>query len=365
MAWRTIYVHFTDYILQLFNNVSISWFPSLLGLICECTRTIRLDQDKVMAKVSLIDSYEYQIWRLAINVQIEPCLRLDGTETNVLEVLDKLAERCFYTHLTKSDAFEGTGHCTTLTYYLLLRQYCLRCCIQPDESFEYLFERTCDRFRAYATGLHTLRDFFSKNNVDMFTSNDHMLSKMDTFLPVQVLTPVLQIVIIECDEKTMHTLLNTMRTDTFKQTTTTSVMGDKISYNLCTGTMMLLSDPQRQIKFHLIDDFIFKLTMKSPQTKDTLPNFYINLAHHSQVQFILPTSFSPLFQTAFLIDAHTWFPFAKFRLTNPITICSKLATEALAIRDAVSSCYADISDRKIYRTKVNKKVSTIQIANSN
>jgi hypothetical protein len=104
--------------------------------------------------------------------------------------------------------------------------------------------------------------------------------------------------------------------------------------------------------------------MKSAQTKDTLPNFYINLAHNSQVQFILPTSFSPLFQTAFLIDAHTWFPFAKFRLTNPITICSKLATEALAIRDAVSSCYADISDRKIYRTKVDKNVSTIQIANA-
>jgi hypothetical protein len=75
-------------------------------------------------------------------------------------------------------------------------------------------------------------------------------------------------------------------------------MGDKISYNLRTGMMSFLSDSQRQIKFHLIDNFIFKLPTRTAQDKNTSSEFFINLADDAQVQFILPTFFSPLFQTA-------------------------------------------------------------------
>lgn len=46
MTWRTAFVRFTDYVAQLFNTIELSWFPSLLGLICECTRTIGLEQKK-------------------------------------------------------------------------------------------------------------------------------------------------------------------------------------------------------------------------------------------------------------------------------------------------------------------------------
>ncbi len=124
-------------------------------MLCECTRTIGLEQNKeislTMKKLNLMDSFEYQIWRLATNLHLEPRLRLDGTDIHVLQELDKLAERCFYTHLTKPEAYEGIGYSTTLTYYLLLRQYCLRCCVHPKESFEYLFQRTCNRFHAYAS----------------------------------------------------------------------------------------------------------------------------------------------------------------------------------------------------------------------
>lgn len=213
--------------------------------------------------------------------------------------------------------------------------------------------------------LRSLRDFFTtNNNVYMYTSKHHSSTRIKNFLPSQIQTPVLQIVIIECDDKTMRMLLNAMCTDTFKETTKISVMRGKISYDLTTGTMMVLSDSQRKIKFHLIDDFIFKLATRSTRDKNILPEYYTNLAHAAQVQFILPISFSPLFQTALLIDAHTWFPFATFQLTDPITIHSKSASEALAIRDAVSLCYADISDRKVYYSNINKNKFNIQIVNA-
>jgi hypothetical protein len=141
-------------------------------------------------------------------------------------------------------------------------------------------------------------------------------------------------------------------------------MSDEMSYDLRTGLMVHFSNPQRQIKFHFIDDFVFKLAAKSAQTKDVLPEYYINLVNNAQIQFILPTSFSPLYQTALLIDANTWFPFAKFELTNPIITSSKLAAKALTVRDAVSLCCADITDRKVYHTTVDKNKSTFQIVNA-
>jgi hypothetical protein len=369
MMWRTKFARFIDYIAQLFHDIEISWFPSLFGLICECTRSVGLEQNNktsiTMGKTNLIDSFEYQIWRLATNIHLEPHLRLDGTEKNILQVFDKLAERCFYTHLTKPEAYEGIGHSTTFTYYLLLRQYCLRCCVHPTESFEYLFQRTCDRFRAYATDLRSLRDFFTNNdNVYMYTSKDHNSTIESTFLLSQIQTPVLQIIIIECEEEMMHTILNAMRTDTFKETTKTSVMGNKISYDLCTGIIISTTNSKRPIKFHLIDNFVFKLAARYVRDKSISPEFYTNLAHDAEIQFLLPTSFSPLFQTAWLIDAHTWFPFAKFRLIDSITIFSKSASKALAVRDVVSLCYADISDRKVYYSNVHKNQSSVQIINA-
>jgi hypothetical protein len=48
MVWRTKFAYFMEYISQLFNNLELSWFPSLLGLICECTRTIQLEQNKAI-----------------------------------------------------------------------------------------------------------------------------------------------------------------------------------------------------------------------------------------------------------------------------------------------------------------------------
>ena len=288
MQWRETFANFTDYISQLFNGIELSWLPSLLGLICECTSTIQL-----------------QIWRLTTNGQVEPSLRLDGTDVHVIEVLDKLAERCFYTHLTKPEASTGLGYSTPLTYYLLLRQYCLRCCVHPEESFEYLFQRTCDRFRAYAASLRALRDFFSNNNVYMYTLDYHSSTRTDTLLACQIQTPVLQIVMIECDEKTMYTLLTAIRASAFKESTKTFVTNDDMSYDLSTGIMVLFSDRQRQIKFHFIDDFIFKIATKSAQDKDALPEFYMNPVNNAQVQFIVSTTFSSLFQTALLIDAHT------------------------------------------------------------
>jgi hypothetical protein len=119
MKWRLIHARFTDYLSQVFNGIEISWIPSLLGLICQCTRTVGLasSMDALLAAKpsNTMDPFEYQTWRLATDCQRQPHLRFDGTNADVLNALDKIAERCFYTHLTKAEAHEGTGHSTAFT----------------------------------------------------------------------------------------------------------------------------------------------------------------------------------------------------------------------------------------------------------
>jgi hypothetical protein len=143
MKWRLTHPRFTDYISQVFNGIEATSIPSLLGLISECKRTVGLlslnDTSRAAKTVNIMDPSEYQSWRLATDCRRQPHLRLDGTNHDVPAALDKLAERCFYTHLTKAEAHQGTGHSTALTYYLLLRQFTRRSCVQPDETFEYLF----------------------------------------------------------------------------------------------------------------------------------------------------------------------------------------------------------------------------------
>ncbi|CAF1961755.1 unnamed protein product [Rotaria magnacalcarata] len=141
-----------------------------------------------------MDLFEYQIWRLVINGQREPHLRLNGTDANVLTVSDKIAERCFNVHLTKPDAHEGIGHSTPLTYYLL----------------------------AYDASLRGIHGLFS--NEDIFICTQKKLSSIQIFqiLPHQIQTPMLQLILFECDESTMLQLVRSMHNSEFRQAKTTT-----------------------------------------------------------------------------------------------------------------------------------------------
>ena len=94
--WRLIHARFTDYLSQVFNGIEISWIPSLSGLICQCTRTVGLatSMDALLAAKpsNTMDPFEYQTRRLATDCQRQPHLRFDGTNADVLNALDKIAE---------------------------------------------------------------------------------------------------------------------------------------------------------------------------------------------------------------------------------------------------------------------------------
>ena len=200
LKWRSVHARFTDHISQVFNITEITWIPSLLGVMYESPRAIRppspQETASILGQANNMDSRQCQTWRLTMHHQYEPHLRVDGPDSHVLGVLDRIAERCSYVHTTKIAGHEGTGHSTALTYYLLLRQYSQRCCIRPEAAFEYLFQRTCDRFRAYATNLRALHALFS--NEEMYVCTPTLMDFAKTFnlLPKHIDLPALQLVLI-------------------------------------------------------------------------------------------------------------------------------------------------------------------------
>ena len=363
MKWRLTHPRFTDYISQVFNGIEMSWIPSLLGLICECKRTVGLlsfnDISRAAKIVNTMDPSEYQSWRLATDCQRQPHLRLDGTNPDVLSALDKIAERCFYTHLTKAEAHQGTGHSTTLTYYLLLRQFTRRSCVQPAETFEYLFQRTCHRFRAYAIGLRAIHAALSSEPAYLCTPSSLECGPLFELCPHSITTPVLQLALIECDESNLHEVVRLMYTDSFREKSPVSAASENIEYNLSTGTLTLLGRSQTSFKFHLLDNFVFKLSPNSMRAVDHPIKAYLNVAHQAQIQFILPVGFQSLAYTALLIDANHWFPFAKFQFTSvPTTFAPSMCN-----RDLLLSCFADICDRRIHSID-NDRTSFVRLTNA-
>ena len=73
MKWRLSHSRFTVYISQASNGIEASWILSLLGLICECKRTVGLlsfnDISRAAKTVNIMDPSEYQPWRLATDFQ--------------------------------------------------------------------------------------------------------------------------------------------------------------------------------------------------------------------------------------------------------------------------------------------------------
>ena len=148
-----------------------------------------------------------------------------------------------------------------------------------------------------------------------------------------------------------------MHTGTFDVETATSVRSDAIEYDLRTGLMRLSRDRQNPIKFHLIDNFVFQLGKKPNHGLKHCVSNYTDVAADARIRFVLPASCRSHFQTALLIDAHTWFPFVKFSFDKTRENASRALSQALTIRDLTSSCFADIADRTVHYAHDNRTCS--------
>ena len=237
---------------------------------------------------------------------------MDGANHDVLAALDKLAERCFYTHLTKAEAHQGTGHSTAFTYYLLLRQFIRRSCVQPEETSEYLFQRTCHRFRTYAIGLRAIHATLSSEPAYLCTSSKLEYGPIFELCSHSITTPFLQLALIECDEMNLHEVVRLMYTDTFREKMPVSAASENIEYNLSTGMLTRLGRSRTSFQFHLIDQIVFQTSSHAMHAVDHPIKAYLNVAHEALIQCRLPVERRSLACTALLMDATHWFPFANF-----------------------------------------------------
>ena len=360
MKWRWTHTRFTDYLSQISNGVEISWLPALLGLVCECSRATRLLPSTNSPTINLtnsMDSYDYQVWRLAMVNERGWHVRFDGTEANLLAQLDRMAERCFYTHLTKAEADQGTGHSTALTYYLLLRQYSYRHGVYPEETFAYLFERSCYQFRAYATSLRMIHALLTNDDVYMCTATKRHCAQMSTIVPKSISSPALQLILIESNTDFSQKLMNAIHSTQFHHQTPVVAVSNSIQYDLRTGIVQWRDYPDQTIRFHLIDNFVFQSVSSYKQTGEDLLHGYLEIAARADIHFALPVCFRPSACTTFLIDTQSWFPFARLEFSESV---QHLPRSIMAVRDATSSCFADVCDRKKHIAS-NDRTSHVQL----
>lgn len=353
MKWRLTHARFTDYLSQIFNGVEISWLPTLLGLICECSRTTRLLPSTNYSAINLtnsMDSHDYQLWRLAMTDERGWHVRFNSPEANLLAQFDRMAERCFYTPLTKAEADQGTGHSTALTYYLLLRQYSYRHGVYPEETFGYLFERSCYQFRAYATSLRMVHALLTNDDVYMCTVTERHCAQISTIVPKSISSPALQLVIIESNTDFSQKLMNAIHSTQFHHQTPAVAVSKAIQYDLRTGTVQWRDYPDQTIRFHLIDNFVFQSASGYTPTGEDRLHSYLAITAGADIHFALPVCFRPSTCTTFFIDTHPWFPFARLELSESI---QKLPR-------SISSCFADVCDRKKHIAR-NDRASHVQL----
>ncbi|CAF4051525.1 unnamed protein product [Rotaria sp. Silwood1] len=339
LLWWNMYGQYYDYFLQLFNDVELYWLPSVLGLKAECARDSKpnVSQKRSQPLSKMTTHCEYQTWRLAIGVQV----RFDKIHRDVLSVFDKIAECCFYPRNTRISAYEGKAICTTLTYYLLLRQYANRCCIPADEIFEFLLKRTCDKYRAYATAIRTLQAMFTDGTyVDTY---EQRLTSYPAHYIFQSHLPMLQLLIIDhIDRDSIDEILREINANT--------------QCNLGTG-IIRLSRSGRTFPIHLIDNFAFRKAISATNVEfmDTI-HAHMTLAQNALLHFVLPSSFvNSGSKLGLLIDTHSWYLFSIIDLSSPHSIVHSNASLAINVRDAVCSCLANITDRnRIYADNGSK-----------
>lgn len=348
LRWWSTHGHCINYLQEAFNDIDVTWFPSLLGLKVHHARDSQRHYilpnpttEKTVYSLPF-EYHDYQTWHLAIGMHI----RSNTIHQDTLNALDQLAQRCFYPPNTVISPQNGRAISTTLTYYLLLRQYAKRCYIRSDEIFDYLLNRTYLRYRAYATGLQALHHCFT--GVKMVNSYKEILTRYSgVYFRVQSHLPMLQLLIIDdIDDASINKLLQTK------------------SIDLTSGKLISFATHQT-VTFHLIDNITFKMDYHSCEisTNDPL-QAYTSLAENATLEFILPSSVNNWKSShAFLIDAHSWYPFAKVNLSSPMSLTYPDASFAMSVRDAVCSCFANPMDR-IPIMIDNKKPTNIQLMNA-
>jgi hypothetical protein len=139
-----------------------------------------------------------------------------------------------------------------------------------------------------AIGLRAIHAALSSEAAYLCTPSKLEYDPIFELCPHSITTPVLQLVLIECDEINLHEVVRLMYTDTFREKTPVSAASENIEYGLSTGMLTLLGRSRTSFRFHLIDQIVCKTSPHTMRAVDHPIKADLNVAHDTLIQFLLP-----------------------------------------------------------------------------